>query len=370
MLAASLVGIFLIPILYGVVQGGRESVQGRLLFAAGQAGHGETGDRRFGLTRRGSRRTAESCLCRGWRHLTRVRHRHGMAEDAWAREGRRRARVRACLVALLGLGLALPALALWLDALRQSLGPDPWAEASQRSGSWALVFLLASLTVTPLRQTLRLAALAPMRRVIGLTAFAYAVLHLGIHLGSIGGDVRRFLAELLSQRNLLFGALAIALLIPLAATSFDRAIRALGGVAWRRLHLLVFPAAGLAIVHFAVSWPQKVDVTEPAVAAGLFAWLVGYRLIAPRGGAPGPATYAGLALAASAVTAGLEFAWFALRTRVDPWLVLAANLDPDLAPRPAAWVLAAGVAALVLRLARPPASSARRGRLARQLPIA
>ncbi len=191
-----------------------------------------------------------------------------------------------------------------------------------------------------------------MRRVVGLTAFAYAVLHLGIHLGSLDGDVRRLVGEIISQRNLLFGAIAVALLIPLAATSFDRAIRALGGVAWRRLHLLVFPASGLAIVHFAVSWPQKVEVTEPAVAAGLFAWLAAYRLVAPRGGAPGLATYAGLALAAAGVTAGLEFAWFALRTQVDPWLVLAANLDRELAPRPAAWVLAAGLAALMLRLAR------------------
>jgi DMSO/TMAO reductase YedYZ heme-binding membrane subunit len=124
---------------------------------------------------------------------------------ACAREGWRRFAVRTGAVALIGLGLALPALALWLDALRHSLGPDPWAEASRRSGSWALVFLVASLAVTPLRQTLRLAALAPMRRVIGLTAFAYAVLHMGIHLGSIGGGVRRFLAELISQRNLAIG---------------------------------------------------------------------------------------------------------------------------------------------------------------------
>lgn len=274
------------------------------------------------------------------------------------------------VVALLSLGLALPALALGLDALRDGLGPDPWAEASRRSGSWALVFLLASLAVTPARQTLRLPTLAPLRRVIGLTAFAYAVLHLAIHLGSIGGDVRRLLAEMVSQRNLLFGAVAVALLIPLAATSFDHAIRRLGGLAWRRLHRLVFPAAALAIVHFAVSWPQKVDVTEPAVAAGLFAWLVGYRLVAPRGGAPGPAAYAGLAVAAAGVTAALEFAWFALRTQVNPWLVLAANLDPDLAPRPAAWVLAAGLCALALRLARRPGRFSPQGSLSRRLPAA
>lgn len=294
----------------------------------------------------------------------------GTANDVSAGDGARLVVARERLVALLSLSLALPALALGLDALRQGLGPDPWAEASRRSGSWALVFLLASLAVTPARQTLRLPALVPLRRVIGLTAFAYAVLHLAIHLGSIGGDVRRLLAEMVSQRNLLFGAVAIALLIPLAATSFDRAIRALGGVAWRRLHRLVFPAAALAIVHFAVSWPQKVDVTEPAVAAGLFAWLVGYRLVAPHGGAPGPAAYAGLAAAAAGVAAALEFAWFALRTRVDPWLVLAANLDPDLAPRPAAWVLAAGLGALALRLARRSGRSSRRGSVSRRVPAA
>lgn len=299
-----------------------------------------------------------------------MKDRIGAANDASAGDGRRVGLAGDWLVALLSFGLALPALALGLDALRHGLGPDPWAEASRRSGSWALVFLLASLAVTPARQTLRLPALAPLRRVIGLTAFAYAVLHLGVHLGSIGGNVPRLLAEMVSQRNLLFGVMAIALLIPLAATSFDRAIRALGGVAWRRLHRLVFPAAALAIVHFAVSWPQKVDVTEPAVAAGLFAWLVGYRLVAPRGGAPGPAAYVGLAAAAAGVTAALEFAWFALRTKVDPWLVLAANLDPDLAPRPAAWVLAAALCALALRLTRRSGHSPCHGNRPRRLPAA
>jgi len=258
------------------------------------------------------------------------------------------ARLEAATIA----ALAVPAALLAADAMGRELGPDPWAEATRQSGSWALRLLLLSLAVTPFRQILRLPALARLRRIVGVGAFAYAALHLSIHLGSIGYDLPRLAAEFLTQRNLLFGALAFAALLPLAATSFDAAVRALGGTAWRRLHRLVFPAAGLAIVHFAISWPQKIEVTEPAVMAGLFAWLAGYRLIGQQGAAPSPAALAGLAAGAGVITAGLEFAWFALRTKADPWLVLAANLDPALAPRPATWVFAAGLAAAALRLLR------------------
>jgi sulfoxide reductase heme-binding subunit YedZ len=84
--------------------------------------------------------------------------------------------------------------------------------------------------------------------------------------------------------------------------------------------------------------------------AGFFAWLMGYRAVAPEGGAPGALALAGLAVAAGLATAGLEFAWYGLATGIDPWRVLAANLDVAFGLRPALWVGMAGLGAAGLRL--------------------
>ena len=83
--------------------------------------------------------------------------------------------------------------------------------------------------------------------------------------------------------------------------------------------------------------------------AGLFAWLMGYRAIAPQGGAPSVLAMLGLAVGAAVAAAGIEFAWYGLATGIDPWRVLEANLDVTFGPRPAVWVGIAGLAAAGLR---------------------
>jgi sulfoxide reductase heme-binding subunit YedZ len=125
----------------------------------------------------------------------------------------------------------------------------------------------------------------------------------------------------------------------------------MGGAAWRRLHWLVYPLAALALVHFTLQ--SKADVTEPMLMAGLFAWLMGYRVIAPAGGAPGVLALVGLGLAAAGFTAAVEFAWYGLATGIDPWRVLAANLDIAFGLRPALWVGVAGLSAAALRVVAP-----------------
>lgn len=251
------------------------------------------------------------------------------------------------LKALVFAAAFVPALLLAHDAWTASLGPKPWQAATHDAGTWAMRLLLLSLLVTPLRQVLRQARVAELRRMVGVACFAYALLHLGLYAGDLGFDWLKVGSEIIRRVYLTIGFVALVALAVLAATSTDGAVKRLGGVAWRRLHRLVFPAAVLALVHFTLQ--SKADVTEPMLMSGLFAWLAGYRLLAPAGGAPGVVAMLALAVGAAAATAALEFAWYGLMTGIDPWRVLAANLDVAFGLRPALWVLVAGLGAAALR---------------------
>jgi sulfoxide reductase heme-binding subunit YedZ len=249
--------------------------------------------------------------------------------------------------ALVFAALVVPALLLAQAAWENALGAKPWQAATHDAGTWAIRLLLLSLLVTPARQVLRQARLVEVRRMVGVACFAYAALHLGLYAGDQGFDLVKVGSEIARRIYLTIGFVALAGLALLAATSTDAALRRLGGARWRALHRLAYPLAALALVHFTLQ--SKADVTEPMLMAGLFAWLMGYRVIAPEGGAPGVAALVALAVAAAAATAAVEFAWYALATGIDPWRVLAANLDVAFGFRPAVWVGIAALAAAALR---------------------
>jgi len=150
--------------------------------------------------------------------------------------------------------------AVWLTWLlfTGGLGVDPVAVYERELGLIALQFLLAGLCVTPL---MRLAGvnLIRFRRALGVTGFAYAAMHL---LVWVVLDKQFFWAEmgkdLLKRPFIMVGMAAFLLLVPLALTSTDGAIRRLGAAAWRRLHLLTYPAAVLGAAHYLLvvkSWP-------------------------------------------------------------------------------------------------------------------
>lgn len=249
--------------------------------------------------------------------------------------------------------LFIPAILLAEAAWSASLGPRPWEQATHDSGTWAIRLLLVSLAVTPARQVLRQARIAEVRRMTGVACFAYLLLHVGLYAGDLGFDWLKVASEILRRIYLTIGFVALLGLAALAATSTDAALRRMGGRGWRRLHRLAYPLAGLALVHFTLQ--SKADVTEPMLMAGLYAWLMGYRAFAPEGAAPSAWAMLVLAGAAAAATAGIEFAWYGLATGIDPWRVLAANLDVTFGLRPALWVGVAGLAAAALRavLRRP-----------------
>jgi sulfoxide reductase heme-binding subunit YedZ len=177
------------------------------------------------------------------------------------------------------LALAAPALWLWGMALADRLGANP-AEALIRGlGDWTLRLLCLTLAITPLRRWTGWAALAAWRRGLGLWTFAYALLHLLAYAWlDQGADVHAVLRDVAERPFILVGLLAVLLLLPLAATSFDAAIRWLGARRWRALHRAVYAVAGLAILHFFWMRSGKTLYGDVIAYAAVLAVLLGWRV--------------------------------------------------------------------------------------------
>ncbi|UNK51246.1 protein-methionine-sulfoxide reductase heme-binding subunit MsrQ [Lysobacter sp. S4-A87] len=155
------------------------------------------------------------------------------------------------------------------------LGADPVAAIEHRLGLWALRFLMITLAITPLRQLTNQPALLRFRRMLGLYAFAYATLHLSAYLVlDLRGYWTQIFEEIVKRPYITVGFVAWLLLLPLAVTSTQAAIRRLGRN-WARLHQLVYVIAVLAVLHF--WWLVKSDIREPALYAGILAVLLGWR---------------------------------------------------------------------------------------------
>jgi sulfoxide reductase heme-binding subunit YedZ len=177
-------------------------------------------------------------------------------------------------------GLALVPLA-WLvyGAITNTLGANP-AEALIRStGDWTLRMLCLTLAVTPLRQISGWHALARLRRMLGLFTFFYGLLHfLCFAWLDMGFDVPAILADIPKRPFILVGTAALLLMLPLAATSFNRAIKALGAARWQALHRAVYAVALLALLHFFWMRAGKNDFAEWGVYAAVLAVLLGWRV--------------------------------------------------------------------------------------------
>ena len=173
----------------------------------------------------------------------------------------------------------LPLALLVYGAFANTLGANP-AEALIRStGDWTLRFLCITLAVTPLRQVSGWHALARLRRMLGLFTFFYGVLHfLSFAWLDMGFDVQAILADIPKRPFILVGTAALLLMLPLALTSFNRAIKALGAARWQALHKAVYAVALLALLHFFWMRAAKNNFGEWAVYAAIVALLLGWRL--------------------------------------------------------------------------------------------
>lgn len=173
----------------------------------------------------------------------------------------------------------LPLAALVYGTFTLQLGANPVETLEHETGLWALILLLACLAVTPLRQLSGLGLLGPLRRTLGLWAFAYAVMHLLIYLLL---DRALLLSEIVTDLTerpyIMLGAGALLLLTVLAATSPKSVVRRLGGLRWRRIHRAIYLAAPLAVLHFLWLKADKNALQEPLLYAGVLAVLLGWRL--------------------------------------------------------------------------------------------
>jgi len=157
----------------------------------------------------------------------------------------------------------------------QSLGPNPIREILHVTGKTSLNLLLITLCATPLRELTGQTWWVRPRRLLGLMAFSYALLHflvyavleLELQLGELGQELAR-------RPYILVGTVALLALIPLAITSTDRMMRRLGR-RWQRLHRLIYPITALGIWHY--YWQVKADIREPLIYLGLLALLLAWR---------------------------------------------------------------------------------------------
>lgn len=174
---------------------------------------------------------------------------------------------------------AMPFVWLALQAATDGLGANPQEALIRSSGDWALRFVCVTLAITPLRVISGLSAVARWRRMLGLFAFFYACVHLLSYavfdMGLDGSDIVR---DIVKRPFILVGTLTFLLLLPLAATSFNRAVRWLGAQRWQRLHRLVYVAALTMLLHFFWMRAGKSDFAEVAAYAALVAFLLGWRL--------------------------------------------------------------------------------------------
>jgi sulfoxide reductase heme-binding subunit YedZ len=248
-------------------------------------------------------------------------------------------------------------------AVTDGLGARPVNDLIHRSGYWALVFLLLSLVVTPLRRIARFGALLDVRRMIGVGAFCYAAAHLLLFVVDHRYDLIKVASEIALRIYLVIGFLALLGLAALAATSTDRMVRRLGGMRWRRLHQATYVITVLALVHFFQQ--TKADVTVPVLFAGLAGWLMGYRIwlsVGPRRGDPSPWGLLALAVVVSALTFAGEAVGIGIAFGVSPLMVLETAFDFEIAIRPGWFVLAAGLVVVALDLVRSSGATPRRTR--------
>lgn len=171
----------------------------------------------------------------------------------------------------------IPLARLFVLALIDALGANPVEFIIRSLGAWALTFLLFTLAITPLRKLTGANWLVQLRRMAGLYAFFYALLHMAAYVGldqwfdwqAIGKDI-------VKHPFILAGFSSFVLLIPLAVTSTNAMMKRLKKN-WQKLHTLVYPIAVLGVLHY--FWLVKKDITQPLVYAVILAMLLGVRLI-------------------------------------------------------------------------------------------
>ena len=266
------------------------------------------------------------------------------------------------LKAVVFAGLFVPGAWIAYLAATGALEPKVVTEMIHRTGLWAIRFLTLALLATPLMRGARYPKLVAIRRMVGVAAFAYACAHLFLYVVDQHFALLHVASEIALRFYLTIGFVTWLGLAALAATSTDAMIRRLGP-RWKTLHSLVYGIAVLALLHFMIQ--AKADVSEPVMMTGFFLILMLFRVLVKRGFSAWGAALAAV-IAAPPLTALIEASWYALVRHIPFWEVLSANIDPDMAFRPSAYVAAGGALFLIVALLRRTPATRRSAVLAPQ----
>ena len=182
-------------------------------------------------------------------------------------------RILKVLVFVLCLG---PLAVLVWKGFHELLGANPVDVITRTTGKWTLVFLLITLSITPVRKLAALPWLIRFRRMVGLYAFFYGCLHLTTYVWlDKFFDVHEMLHDIVKRRFITAGMTAFTLMLPLALTSTTGWIRRLGGKRWQKLHRLIYFSAAAGVIHFI--WLVKADLRQPLTFGAVLAVLLAYR---------------------------------------------------------------------------------------------
>lgn len=182
------------------------------------------------------------------------------------------------MTAAVAVACAAPLAWIVVRALTGGLGANPVERILNDTGWWTLALLLASLVPTPIRIVTGWGGAIRWRRLVGLFAFGYAALHFTVYaVLDQALDLPAVFEDIVKRPFIAVGFAALVLLVPLALTSNDRAVRKLGFVRWQRWHRLVYLASVLGVVHFV--WRVKADLREPLLFAAVLAVLLGIRAV-------------------------------------------------------------------------------------------
>ncbi len=169
----------------------------------------------------------------------------------------------------------------WLvyGAFANTLGANPAEYIIRASGDWTLRFICIALAVTPLRVMTKTSALALYRRMLGLFAYFYVVLHLLSYSWlDMGFDIPEIAKDIAKRPFILVGFAAFVLLTPLTLTSFNKAIMWMGSQRWQWLHRLIYLISLLGLLHFFQMRAGKNNFTEVAVYGAIIAFLLLWRV--------------------------------------------------------------------------------------------
>lgn len=229
-------------------------------------------------------------------------------------------------------------------------GPLPLVGLIYWSGIWATGLLLAALAVTPISRIFTWRRLVVVRRMIGVAALAYTAGHVVIYTVLYKMDLEFLARDVLSRPTLVVASLSTLGLLVLGATSFDGAVRRMGGARWKRMHRTNYVLTGLAILHFLLS-PGIFSMQY--VFVGVFIWLMAWRWLDRRSRGTDPVVLVLLALTVSLGTMLIEAGWLWAFHGADPVETLSDNLTLILGVTAGWWVLALGLTvALGPRLVR------------------